>query len=101
MFKIPPIRAISTSAVKKPLISEEEFQRIGNQVANELESIIPFASRSPEEIAKIDTLKELMLKSEGIQLKDESNIRLLSLLQRKAKSLEPATEEASAFSIMA
>lgn len=101
MFKIPPVKTISASMIKKPSMTEEEFQRIGNQVANKLESIIPFASRSPEELAKIDELKELMLKSEGIKLKDESNIRLLSLLQRKAKSLEPATEEASAFSVMA
>lgn len=101
MFKIPPIRTISASAVKKPLISEADFKELGNKVANGLDGIIPFASHSPEETAKIDELKELMLKSEGIELKDEANIRLLSLLQRKAKSLEPVPTEPSAFSIMA
>ena len=103
MIKILPFighKATATVAAAqktaKPAMTEPDFQRLGNSVADQLEGVFPSLQHDQKETKVIDSLKELLFNSEGIKLQDENNKRFLFLLQHKAKVLEPETEQTPA-----
>lgn len=82
-------------------ITVGEFRKVGNELCDRLQGVVPYLKRTPEEAKTVDELKELLLKSTNTRITDEGDKRLLSLLQRMEKSFESGIQEEQTFSVFA